>query len=131
MVNCNSQKNNTQNIKKPFFQREWMMTSFNGFTKEELMESGAKIDLTNKEGNNYSASMGCNNLNFVAEINDKGTMKISDIMATMMFCEGKMKLEQAFLSTFPKMNSYKIEGHVLTLSDGKGNSMKFVAADWD
>jgi heat shock protein HslJ len=29
------------------------------------------------------------------------------------------------------MSRYKIEGHFLTLSDEKGNTMKFVAADWD
>jgi heat shock protein HslJ len=37
----------------------------------------------------------------------------------------------AFQKKFETMTKYSIEGHFLTLSDDKGNSMKFVAADWD
>jgi heat shock protein HslJ len=49
----------------------------------------------------------------------------------MMFCEDKMDLESAFGKALPTMNSYKVEGHYLTLSDENGDEMKFVAADWD
>lgn len=42
-----------------------------------------------------------------------------------------MNLEMAFQKKIETMTTYSIEGHFLTLSDGNGNSIKFVAADWD
>lgn len=42
-----------------------------------------------------------------------------------------MELENEFQKKFKTMTKFKVEGHFLTLSDNKGNSMKFVASDWD
>ena len=74
--------------------------------------------------------MGCNGMFFTAEFN-KGIAKISDVGSTMMFCDGKMKLEQSFGKDFPTLNQFKIEGHFLTLSNANGEKMKFVETDWD
>ncbi len=57
-------------------------------------------------------------------------MKISKGVSTAKACQD-MSLETAFQKKIETMTKYSVEGHFLTLSDENGNSMKFVAADWD
>ncbi|MBN9337480.1 MAG: META domain-containing protein [Chryseobacterium sp.] len=111
--------------------RKWMLIEYKDFTKDELTKLEANMDLTKNSDvlNRYTTKMGCNGMFFTAEFN-KGKAKFSGVGSTMMYCEGRMKLEELFVKDLPKMNHYKIEGHFLTLTDGT-ISMKFVAADWD
>lgn len=128
VLNCS-----TVQIKDPHIQREWMLVSFGNFTKNELVENKASINLTaNKEKGKIrgSAFMGCNNMFFVSEFKNHGKVKISGVGSTMKACQN-MNLETRFSKSFQNMTKYSVEGHFLTLSDEKGNSMKFVAADWD
>jgi len=128
MVNCSS----TQ-VKNPFIQREWMMVSFNNFTKDQLIKNQAGINLTaKKEGNKIrgGAFMGCNRMFFTSEFKSNGKVEFSGLGSTMMACQN-MDLETAFAKSFEKMTKYSLEGHFLTLSDDQGNQMKFIAADWD
>jgi heat shock protein HslJ len=128
ILNCSSAQ-----IKNPHIQREWMLVSFENFTKDQLIKSKAGINLTaEKEGNKIggAAFMGCNKLFFSSEFNKNGIVKISGMGSTMMACQN-MDLETSFSKSFEKMKKYSVDGHFLTLSDEKGNTMKFVAADWD
>jgi len=128
VLNCSASKVNNQH-----YQREWMMVSFDQFTKQQLSENKAEINLTGeKTGNKIkgTATMGCNKIFFTAELNNKGKIVISDIGSTKMACKN-MALENAFMKSFGSMKNYTIEGHQLTLSDDNGNQMKFIAADWD
>lgn len=112
--------------------KKWMLVEYKNFTKEELVKLEANIDLTkNPESKGrYNAKMGCNGMFFTAEFNN-GKAKFSGLGSTMMYCDGRMKLEELFGKDLPTMNQYKIEGHFLTLSNPSGGKMKFVAADWD
>ena len=74
--------------------------------------------------------MGCNKMFFTSEFKKAGKVKISGIGSTLMACQN-MKLEDDFSKNLKNMTNYKIEGHFLTLSDDHGNSMKFIASDWD
>lgn len=123
----------SQKLSSGEFQRQWMLVSFKDYSRDFLVENKAQMDLspTKSPANQYSASMGCNNMFFNAEFFKNGTVKFSDVGSTMMYCEGKMQLESDFGKFLPSMTKYKIDGHHLTLSDGKGNEMKFNAADWD
>ncbi|WP_165826529.1 META domain-containing protein [Chryseobacterium oncorhynchi] len=119
--------------KNPYLQRQWMMISFDGFSKEQLVANRAEINLTAKMENGKiqgSASMGCNQMSFTSEFKKAGKVKISQGASTMKACQD-MSLETSFQKKFETMTKYTIEGHLLTLSDDSGNSMKFVAADWD
>nr|WP_315031743.1 META domain-containing protein [uncultured Chryseobacterium sp.] len=119
--------------KNPSLQRHWMMVSLDGFSKDQLVANKAEINLTSKmEGGKIqgSAFMGCNQMSFTSEFKKGGKVKISKGVSTMKAC-GNMDLETAFQKKFDTMTRYSIEGHFLTLSDDHGNSMKFVAADWD
>lgn len=125
--NCTAQQTN-ENL-----QRQWMMVEFDQYEKEFLSKNKAYIDFspTKTNPNQYGAYMGCNQMFFTAKMKSGGKIEISDIGATMMYCEGAMDLEKTFGEKFPTMTNYSIDGHYLTLSDSKGHTIKFVAADWD
>ena len=112
--------------------KKWMLVEYKDFTKEELVKLEANIDLTKNSElpNRYTAKMGCNGMFFTAEFNN-GKAKFSGVGSTMMYCDGRMKLEEAFGKALPNMTEYKIEGHFLTLSNPNGDKMKFVEQDWD
>lgn len=119
--------------KNPYPQRQWMMISFDGFSKEELVANKAEVNLTGKMENGKiqgSAFMGCNRMSFTFGLKKDGKVKISQGVITMKACQN-MSLETSFQKKFETMTKYTIEGHFLTLSDDNGNSIKFVAADWD
>jgi len=119
--------------KSEHYQREWMMISFDHFTKSQLIENKAAIDLTGEKTGNVvkgSAKMGCNTIFFQAEFKNNGKIHILEIVNTEMACKNR-ELETAFLKNFGNMKNYTVEGHRLTLSDGSENTMEFIAADWD
>lgn len=120
-------------VKDYRIQREWMLISFGNYSKENLIKNNAKIDLTSAIENGKikgGAFMGCNKMFFTSEFKKSGKVKISGIGSTLMACQ-EMKLEEDFSKNFKNMSTYTIEGHFLTLTDDQGNSMKFIAADWD
>lgn len=128
VLNCSSVP-----AKDPFLQRQWMLIAFDGFTKDQLIANKAEMNLTaNKVKGKIQASayMGCNRMSFSTEFKKGGNVNISKGVSTMKACQD-MNLEMAFQKKIETMTHYSIEGHFLTLSDDHGNSMKFVAADWD
>ncbi|WP_257468802.1 META domain-containing protein [Chryseobacterium sp. D764] len=119
--------------KNPSLQRQWMLISFDGFSKEQLIANKAEMNLTASMVDNEiqgNAYMGCNQMSFVSEFKKGGKVKISSGISTMKACQD-MNLEASFQKKIETMTKYSIEGHFLTLSDDQGNTMKFVAADWD
>ena len=119
--------------KNPSLQRQWMLVSFDGFLKDQLIANKAEINLTASivDGKiQGSAYMGCNQMSFVSKFKKGGKVKISKGVSTMKACQD-MNLETSFQKKFETMTKYSVEGHFLTLTDDNGSSMKFVAADWD
>lgn len=119
--------------KNPSIQRQWMLISLDGFSKDQLVAHKAEINLTGKMEKGKiqgSAYMGCNQMSFTSEFKNGGKVKISQGVSTMKACQD-MNLETSFQKKFETMTKYSVEGHFLTLSDNQGNTMKFVAADWD
>ncbi|PWW28680.1 META domain-containing protein [Chryseobacterium sp. AG844] len=128
VLNCSSVP-----AKDPFLQRQWMLVSFDDFSKDQLIANKAEFNLTaNKVKGKIQASsyMGCNRMSFMTEFKTGGKVEISKGVSTMKACQD-MNLEMSFQKKIETMTHYSIEGHFLTLSDDYGNSMKFVAADWD
>ncbi|MFC3159859.1 heat shock protein HslJ [Chryseobacterium arachidis] len=127
-LNCSSVP-----VKNHQIQREWMLVSFEDYSKEDLIRNNAKIDLTSTIENGKikaGAFMGCNRIFFASEFKKDGKVKISGIGATEMTCPN-IKLEDDFSKSLKNVTNYKVEGHFLTLTYDRGNAMKFVAADWD
>lgn len=127
-VSCGPQKPSPET-----YQRQWMLKSFRNYEFDYFVKNRAQLDLAVTKSNEkqYRAYMGCNQMFLKADFKANGKVTFSDVGSTMMYCEGLMKLEDDFAKTLPAMNKYVINGHQLTLSDGKGTEMKFVAADWD
>jgi len=127
---CSSvNRNNSENTA---LHRKWMLVEYKDFTKDELTKLNAYIDLTKNPGNKnqYGAKMGCNGMFFSAEFKNDGSAKFSQVGSTMMYCDGRMDVENAFGKDLPSINHYTIDGQFLTLSNGD-LQMKFVAEDWD
>lgn len=128
ILNCTSLQ-----VKDHHIQREWMLVSFEDFSKDQLIQSQAGINLTNQKNKGKipgRAYMGCNQMFFNAEFKNSGSVEISKIGGNMKACQN-MDLENSFLKSFKNMKKYSVEGHFLILSDEKGNIMKFIAVDWD
>lgn len=128
LINCSFSRDNSQH-----YQREWMLVSFEEFTKQKLVESKAGINLTAEKMTGLpkgSATMGCNTIDFKYKFKNNGKVRISNIQSAKRECENTA-LEIVFLKKIETMTNYKIEGHFLTFFDEKGNEMKFLAADWD
>lgn len=130
MLNCSATKYNTTEAN---LNKDWMMVSFQNFSKDILTASKAHINLEKQPKNpdQYAAKMGCNQMFFTMKTLPMNKIEFSAVGSTMMYCEGQMELESAFGKALPMMTQYKIDGHYLTLSDGNGHEMKFVATDWD
>ena len=126
-LSCNSKKEvkeiPTQNIN-----RVWMLTQFENFEKQFLINAKAQLDLTASD--NALANMGCNGISFKYNLKSNSQIIFTEGMRTEMAC-GDMKLEDDFLEILPKINSFKIEEHKLTLSTKSGIKMVFVVQDWD
>ncbi|WP_228445892.1 META domain-containing protein [Chryseobacterium gleum] len=119
--------------KNPSLQRQWMLISLDGFSKDQLIAQKAEMNLTAAivDGKiQGSAYMGCNQMSFISEFKKGGKVKISKGVSTMKACQD-MDLETSFQKKIETMTRYSVEGHFLTLSDDHGHTMKFVAADWD
>lgn len=110
--------------------RKWMLVEFQGFTKEELIQKKAYLDLTHLEKGG-GAKMGCNSIFFSVKLKNNHRIHFSGVGSTMMYCDGNMKLEENFGKLLPTITKYQVKGHFLTLKNKNGQSMKFVAEDWD
>ena len=115
--------NNSNQLK-----RVWMLIEFQKFKKEELIKNQAQLNLSNF--NSVSANLGCNQIglkiNFI-----KNKIRFNNVIATEMYCEKKMDLENAFSKSISANFNYKINGHTLTLINSKREKMVFIAQDWD
>lgn len=110
--------------------RKWMLIEFQGFTKEELIQKKAYLDLTYLEKGG-GAKMGCNSIFFSVKLKNNHKIHFSGVGSTMMYCDGNIKLEENFGKLLPTITKYQVKGHFLTLKNKNGQTMKFVAEDWD
>ena len=126
-LSCNSKKEvkeiPTQNIN-----RVWMLTQFENFEKQFLINAKAQLDLTASD--NALANMGCNGISFKYNLKSNSQIIFTEGIRTEMAC-GDMKLEDDFLEILPKISYFIIEGHKLVLTSKDGEKMIFVAQDWD
>lgn len=128
LMNCSSQTANFID-----FKREWMLVEFQNFNKDLMIKNKAKLDLskTTNSAPRFTATMGCNGIFGQATFKANGKVIFSQIGSTEMFCAKNMNLETDFVKVLPKITTYKVEGHRLTLSNKDGTRLKFVASDWD
>ena len=124
ILSCNTVRKGSQ---QDDYKHVWMLTEFQNYSKQDLIEKNAFLDLTNETA---SGKMGCNSLSFKMEVSNNNKITFTSGISTMMACEN-MKLEDDFKKQLPEMTTYKIDNHRLTLTNTKGEKMVFVAQDWD
>lgn len=129
ITNCKSKTNEPflENIPEQL-KRVWMLVEFQDFKKEDLIKNEAQLNLADLK--NAYAKMGCNQIGFSIEFK-KDKIKFLNPIKTRIFCENKMKLEDAFSKSLSETYSQTIKGHTLTLLNSKNEKMVFVAQDWD
>lgn len=84
-----------------------------------------------RKDNQVAVFMGCNMLNFTWVSKKDGVFKVDNAVNTLKMCDKNMEVEMALQKLFPTMTKYQVSGHFLTLSNDKGEQLKFVAEDWD
>lgn len=112
----------------PILARQWMLIQFKDYKKEYLVAKKASITISKDKS--VSIYMGCNNGG--GKIEQKGDNKFHflNTFSTEMACED-MKLESDMFMTLASVETYKLEGHFLFLFTKSGETIKFIAADWD
>ena len=110
-------------------ERQWMLTSITGFTKEKLMKNKAQLDLTVHSGKKANLGCGFFDVEILKLNEDKIKFKIKENLAKK--CVESDVLEYVFRNELAAVNRYKIEGHFLKLYQNDKIVMEFVAADWD
>jgi heat shock protein HslJ len=131
-LSCNCKKNATQNTTQNTTQninRVWMLVEFKAYKKEFLVAQNAFLNLTDAE--RASSKMGCNALSFSYLVKEGTSIEFSQGIATKMYCQESMQLEDDFLKDILKMKHFKAEGHSLILTSDDGEKMVFIAQDWD
>ncbi len=112
--------------------RNWKLIEFQHFTKDNLIENNAELNLNpNPETGQYSAYFGCNNLFFILKDVSNNSLEFSHIGTTMLDCDEKMDLEMEASQFLTGKIFYIIQGHFLELKNNKGDKMRFIAEDWD
>lgn len=112
----------------PKLYRVWMLTDFQGYSKEYLTEKKASLDMKEKEF--AKAYMGCNQISYNYYNKHKDEINFKGGLSTSMACEN-MDLEDKFNQIMQQITHYQVEGHRLILKTADGAAMSFVAQDWD
>lgn len=128
ILSCSQNKNamTSETVK-----REWMLKTLPGLTSDELVAARASINLADlsKSG----AFGGCNRIFFTTKTGKAGAISFTNIGATRMYCEDKMKVEDALVKALPLINKYELTApHQVAFKDASGKVIATaVAADWD
>jgi len=87
--------------------------------------AGTTVDATFSEDGKVTGSAGCNR--YFADYTLSGTsLRFGPVGATKMFCgdpAGLMQQEQTYLSRLGSVESYRIQGSQLVLTDGSGSQL--------
>jgi len=103
--------------------RTWVVQEMNVGATMTAPPEGVVLYAVFSEGT-VAGSAGCNNYNGSYET-DGGSITIGPIAATLMFCEGAMDQETAYLGALGAVDSYEVSGDELTLSNGDTALIKY------
>lgn len=78
--------------------------------------------------NQFNGNSGCNTFSGSYELLTGNEIMLSQVMATKMYCEGTMTVEDQLFQILEKVNGYSVIGDALSFTDKEGNSIaKFEA----
>jgi len=106
-----------ETIKSDSLDGKWIALEINGINSVLLELTNPLITI---DGNKISGTDGCNNVMGSLIESNQYTFKTSPLMGTKMYCEGKMKVADAFGRQMEKSRYYKIMDNELHLQDQEG-----------
>jgi heat shock protein HslJ len=109
--------------------RTWVVQEVNIGATMTAPAEGVVMHAVFSEGT-VAGDGGCNNYNGRYET-DGASIAIGPIAATLMFCEGAMDQESAYLGALGAVDSYKVSGNELTLSSGDTVLIKYTEGTVD
>lgn len=109
--------------------RVWMVTEFRTVPHEQLIQLQARLNLTQLP--DAMMQLGCHDFAFRAQMN-QGQIRIHALApADESICNHDTELATQFNQFIRQAQFYRVEGHFLTLTANNGETMRFVAQDWD
>lgn len=124
LATCMEKKQNLE----PMLARQWMLIQFKDYKKDYLVEKKSSITISKDQS--ISIYMGCNNGGGKIDLKGDNQFQFLNTFSTEMACQD-MKLVSDMFMTLPSVETYKLEGHFLYLFTKSGETIKFIAADWD
>ena len=110
--------------------RMWMLTYMEGYTRDQLVQNRAAIDLS--DPTKYSAYAGCNQIGFKAKQLKNDGIRFEDITTTLMACPDNSNMETSLGRVLENARRIEIDGHQMRLFDQTDKLLiRSVAADWD
>ena len=107
----------------------WQLEEYNFAGTVEHALPGSSSTLVVKTDGKLGGSSGCNSYGG-SYATEKGKLKISDIIHTMMACEEPTpQFESSFFSVMTSATSAKVKANTLTLTDKDRHYLKFVRRD--
>lgn len=130
LSSCHPKLNNVTENNTNALKRVWMLVKLNDFPKDTLVKYETKMNLVSTD-NTGNAYMGCNRIGFNYETFSRNSIMFSKVFSTKMYCEKTAKIESDFINQLEKCNFYHISSHKLSLITSTGDSIQFIAQDWD
>lgn len=108
--------------------RVWMITEFPHIPRERLVQLQARLDLTQLP--HATAHLGCHDFAFRVQM-EQGAFRIHALAPTEPVCDHDTEWLAQFNQFIRHAQSYQVQGHFLTLTTSHGETVRFVAQDWD
>ena len=93
---------------------------------EDASSAGGKIVLSAKS-NKVSGNGGCNDFTGYIVMN-QNSVKVTDVIATEMFCEDKRAMEKKFFKALSEATRYDYQGKGITFVNAAGYTVMFVTS---
>lgn len=104
----------------------WKLVSYGSASNQTPAVSDVDTSIEFKDGQ-VNGNVGCNGFGGTYEI-DGDKIKFSDVVSTLMFCEGPVgDQELGTLAVLRESATYVLDGDTLTLTSADGNAMVILA----
>lgn len=109
--------------------RVWMLTELDSIARPAMVAAAAQMDWTQLP--QVKIHIGCQHYTWYVRTTH-GRLSSSGIPEhSANLCPAQTSWAPLFTTRLSRMTHYRIEGHRLILSNTRGETIHFVAADWD
>lgn len=117
LASCKAQKQNEM-TSQALVSQTYTITEINN---QDVSDSKLTLKV-NTETNTISGFSGCNNYSFNYKLNE-GVLDLGYAMATKMYCEGAMKLENLFFKTASSVSQFESSKEQIIFKSKEGDEI--------